>query len=147
MTQLWIKNGGAPQELPFMDAANNSVYSDLANNPEGREACGWAAAPEQPEHDPDVSKLEWVDGGWEVVSITPVKVTRHQAKEALRRAGHLSAILAYIPTVDDGGELALFWSEAEDFHRNHPQLLKVGDALGLTSAQIDALFVVAHAIG
>ena len=72
----WRKNGGAPQALPFRDIdADNNMWTDLANNEEGRAACGWTEAPAMPDYDPATQDIAWVDGAWVVTDRPPPPVT------------------------------------------------------------------------
>ncbi len=61
MTELrYRRNGGVPEVLSFgAFDANNDYWSDLANNPEGREACGFIAAPYPNGFDPDKQVATW----------------------------------------------------------------------------------------
>jgi len=71
---LYRKNGDAPQALPFVDLDDQGLsWSDLENNAEGREACGWAPAPVPPAYDPAVHTLSWSDDAeaWVLTEIPP----------------------------------------------------------------------------
>lgn len=73
-TPLYRRDGGEPRPLPFsaMDASGNN-WTDLANNPEGREACGFVPAPDQPAYDPATQAVRW-DGAteaWVVEALPP----------------------------------------------------------------------------
>lgn len=64
---LYRKNGGEPQNLPFRDRdGSGNSWTDLANNPDARTACGWEAAPDEPEYDPQTQKLVWGESDWEI---------------------------------------------------------------------------------
>lgn len=39
--------------------------------------------------------------------------------------------------------LTIYWNTAADFHRDHPKLNAIAAAMGLSSAQVDALFIAA----
>jgi len=55
METLWRKHGGVPQSLPFADfddTPDRLHWTDLANCPAGRLACGWTEAPPKPPADP-----------------------------------------------------------------------------------------------
>jgi hypothetical protein len=97
----------------------------------------------------DQSRL-WVDGT--VIRLmpsstpaVPSEITPAQAKIALSRAGKLSAVEAAIAAA--GGETAIWWREALSFRRDHPAISAMGAAAGMTSSDVDALFVVASKIG
>ena len=65
-------------------------------------------------------------------------VSRFQALAALLNAGLLSQVNAALA---DAGPLAqLAWAEATEFRRNSPTIAGLSAGLGLTDAQVDALF-------
>lgn len=67
---LWQKNGGDPATLPFQDAqADGTIWTNLADNPEGRAACGWTQAPDEPPYNPATQQVAWVNGTWVVQPI------------------------------------------------------------------------------
>lgn len=69
----------------------------------------------------------------------PGSVSRMQAKQALQDASLLATVDAAIAGSGDP-DLQLYWAEASHFHRNHPALIAMTAALGMTSGQVDALF-------
>jgi hypothetical protein len=80
------------------------------------------------------------------VVVIPQEVTRRQAKEALRRAGKLSAVQPAIDAIADADQRAAMqieWDDSQTFQRTRPSLIAIGTAIGLDSAAIDALFVTA----
>lgn len=68
----------------------------------------------------------------------PQSVTRAQAKLALNAAGLLSSADGAIANA--GTEAQIYWADASVFERSHPLIASIGGALGLSEAQIDALF-------
>jgi len=70
-------------------------------------------------------------------------VTPLQARRALRAAGLLDAVEAWVAQQDDDAQDA--WEYALQIERNNPMIAGAGAALGMTDAQIDALFVAAAA--
>jgi hypothetical protein len=79
----------------------------------------------------------------------PVEVSRRQAKEALRRAGLLSQVQPAIDAILDADQrtaMQIEWDDSQVFQRSRPSLIAIGTALGLDSAEIDALFVTAAAL-
>lgn len=74
----------------------------------------------------------------------PQVVTPFQAKAALLQAGLLNTVKAAIASAPAITQLA--WSDATEFTRDSPTIATMAGALGLTSAQVDALFVAAAAI-
>lgn len=78
------------------------------------------------------------------VPYVPYTVTPFQAKAAIYAAGLLPAVEAAIASAPKVAQLA--WSDATEFTRDSPTIATMAAALGLTSAQVDALFVAAAAI-
>lgn len=75
----------------------------------------------------------------------PASVTRFQARAALHLANLLPSVDAAIAA--SGNAIAqLAWADAQVFERNSPTIAAMAGALGLTSEQIDALFVSAAQI-
>lgn len=75
----------------------------------------------------------------------PASVTMRQAKLALRRAGVLAtvdAIIAALPG-EDGDDARIEWQYGKDVNRDSPLVMGLMPALGMTPAQIDALFIAA----
>lgn len=57
---LYRRHGGAPDALPFgAFDAKNDYWTDLANSPVGRKACGFVAAPYPDGFDPDTQVATW----------------------------------------------------------------------------------------
>ena len=71
-------------------------------------------------------------------------VTRMQALVALSRAGILTSVQTWVAS--QSVETQLVWNNAPNFSRNSTLLNQAATALGLTPAQIDALFVTAQGI-
>lgn len=74
----------------------------------------------------------------------PQSVTRRQAKQALRLAGKLALVQQAIDAIADPLQRGLMqdeWDESLQFERNRPSLIAMATAIGLSSADIDALFV------
>lgn len=76
--------------------------------------------------------------------VVPYSVTPFQAKAALFAAGLLPAVEAAIAAAPKIAQLA--YSDATEFTRDSPTIAELSAQLGLTSAQIDALFTAAAAI-
>ncbi len=74
----------------------------------------------------------------------PLSVSRFQARAALMQAGLLSQVQEAIGNADDLTQLA--WAEAVEFRRDSPAIAAIAVALGLSDAQIDALFIAAAEI-
>lgn len=68
----------------------------------------------------------------------PLSITRTQAQLMLYRSGMLDAVEAIVAA---SGRETQIWYTANEWHRNAPTLLAMADALGLTSEQVDGLFI------
>lgn len=75
----------------------------------------------------------------------PPPITRRQLRLTLVRNGiSLSTVEAAIEGMPEGLEKAeaqIEWADASTFERSHPTLLLIASALGLTEAQIDAMWL------
>jgi hypothetical protein len=126
---LWSKNGGPLQQLPFQDAMpDGTMYTDLANNPEGRAALGWAQ------------------------SDVPEVVSRMQLRRQLLRTAAKSGLGAGETLLDqvDAGvaassdrDLKEYWANTSEFHRSHPKVAAFLEALGVSAAEADAAWAAA----
>ena len=76
--------------------------------------------------------------------IVPGVVSRFQAKAALMNAGLLPSVVAVMAQASPTAQLA--WNEAVEFRRNSPTVLAMGQALSLSSQQLDDLFIAAALI-
>lgn len=106
-----------------------------------RDAALASRAQAEQERDQLAAQVAAVQGAGASVDGVPVAVTRLQAKMALYSAGLLDDADAIIAQAD--GVTTLFWREAATFERSHPLIASLGAQLGLTSEDIDALFVAA----
>lgn len=74
----------------------------------------------------------------------PASVSRFQAFAAMDAAGVLDQAEQ---AVAQAGRLAqLAWANAQEFRRESPTVLQLGQALGLTDKQLDDLFIAAASI-
>ena len=91
----------------------------------------------------------YLNGSWSPPppppEVVPVSVTRAQALAALSDAGLLTKAQAVVTAATDP-HVAIFWNNSPTFLRTSPSLIAIGTALGLTSAQIDVLFIAAAKI-
>lgn len=92
----------------------------------------------------DLARYEYLSGGLRL--IIPQSVTRFQARAALHLAGLLESVetLMADPNTDMLAKLA--WQDAQEFKRQSPTVLAMSQALGLTDARIDELFITAAGI-
>lgn len=80
-----------------------------------------------------------------VINGVPQTVTKKQAKKALAAAGLLSAVETALAnaTGTEGAFARIEWADSITFNRNNAVLLSLAGALGMSDAQLDALFVAA----
>jgi hypothetical protein len=76
----------------------------------------------------------------------PQSVTRFQAKAALLGAGLLEQVEAYMAMPDTPMVTKLAWTDTQDFERASPTVAGLSALLGLTSEQVDELFITASGI-
>lgn len=78
----------------------------------------------------------------------PAEITMRQARLALHAAGLLTGVEAAINAMPDPPktEARIEWEYSNTMRRSNPFVANLGAALGLTSAQVDALFIQAAAI-
>ena len=79
----------------------------------------------------------------------PKLVTMRQAKLALLQVWMLDAVNDAIATIED--EIArkkaqVEWEYAQEVERDWPTMLAVTSSMGMTEAQVDALFVLAESL-
>ncbi len=95
---------------------------------------------------------ELVDGVWRYAYTyprnVPAAVTMRQARLALLASGYLAAVDAAIAAMPggEGGAARIEWEYALAVERGSALVAGMASALGLTSAQLDDLFVAAAAI-
>ena len=80
-----------------------------------------------------------------VVPPVPAQVTRFQALAALSNAGLLANAQAAVNASPDP-LTTLAWNNAQTFERASPTIASLAGSLGLTSTQIDDLFIAAAKI-
>ena len=76
--------------------------------------------------------------------VVPQQITRAQGKATLIKTGRWSAILAYVETISDPTEKAMAQVALHDtlnWERTSPTVLQAAAALGMTSAELDELFI------
>ena len=76
--------------------------------------------------------------------VVPQQITRAQGKATLTKTGRWSAILAYVETIPDPTEKAMVQVALHDtlnWERTSPTVLQAAAALGMTSAEMDELFI------
>jgi hypothetical protein len=102
---------------------------------------GWSDLPQ-----PTLGLTTWVDAAPVLPTPVPSVVSRFQALAALQMQGMLAAVVAIFadPAVDPIQKLA--WDNATEFRRDSPTLAALAGKLGMTSAQLDSLFILAASL-
>ena len=80
--------------------------------------------------------------------VVPQEVTMRQARLALLGAGLLATVESAINALAEPAKSAarIEWDHSQTVQRNRGIVLQLGMAMGLTSGQIDALFIAAAAL-
>ncbi|MBP6734027.1 MAG: hypothetical protein KAX51_04540 [Chromatiaceae bacterium] len=145
------------------DCPQTSFPQPLA--PERLEDFGvhWVPDDPPPAHDAVTQTLEelppaLLDGAWsrqwQVMEAAPeamaqrlalrradMRVSPRQARLALRQAGLLGTVTAWIAQADEVTRIE--WESATEIRRDWPPIAQCGAALGLAAAQLDGLFALA----
>lgn len=74
----------------------------------------------------------------------PSVITPRQCRIMLAQHGLLSQVEAAVASMDEATRIT--WEYAIEFQRNDPLLLAVAEGLGLSSEQLDAMFIAAAAL-
>ena len=97
-----------------------------------------------PEREADWDALEASQNQQPIAPTVPQSLSRAQARAALILAGLIDQVQPAIDTIADPLQRALVqndWDNRSTFDRDNPTLLALAEALGLTDAQLDDLFV------
>lgn len=92
-----------------------------------------------PEHGTDI----WTNGAWTIIPIVPEQVTMRQARLALLAAGLLANVDTSIDSLPSPTKEAarIEWDYSSTVERHRGLVQSLGAAMGLTDAQLDALFI------
>lgn len=74
----------------------------------------------------------------------PAEVTRRQARQALFLNGYLDQVAVKINAIADPiirTMAQIEWEDSQTFRRDRPLVISIGTALGMTSTQLDDLFI------
>lgn len=69
-------------------------------------------------------------------------VSAMQFQRALNQSGLYTAVDTAIAGSGDL-DLQIYWAKTSEFHRDHPKVAQMAQALGYTDAQVDAVFALA----
>lgn len=104
---------------------------------------------------PDSVQPGWIfsGGNWQAPppkgQEVPFSVSRRQGRQALLLAGKLSLVQPAIDAIADAtqrGMAQIYWDDSQEFERNHATLIALASQIGLTSADLDSLFITAKAL-
>lgn len=86
---------------------------------------------------------KWINGAWIAAVIVPQSITMCQARLALLAASLIASVNSAIANLTGPTAAAAQtqWEYSTLVHRNDVLVLSMAAALGLTSAQLDALFI------
>jgi hypothetical protein len=107
-----------------------------------------------PVFDPATQSCVFQGGAWVVADVVPPApavpevVSMRQARIALLAAGHLAAVTAAVAAMPgiEGDVARIEWEYAQDVRRDSPLIGSLAPAVGLSSEQVDALFLAAAAV-
>lgn len=77
----------------------------------------------------------------DLLGAVPVSVTPRQARLALSGAGLLAQVNAMVRAADEQTQIT--WNYATEVRRDFPLIVQLGASLGLSTTQMDDLFVMA----
>lgn len=78
--------------------------------------------------------------------LVPDRISLMQAKMFLHSQGLLDDVDNYMNDPGTDAAARIYWQNASHLHRNHPIVAGVAQVLGLTSEQVDAMFIAAEKI-
>lgn len=116
----------------------------------------WATATVPPDVE-EGQRVRWSGEAWQVEDVpapadpeptVPSVVTMRQARLALHAAGMLTQVDAAIDALPEPPrtEARIEWDFSSTVERNKPFVAMIGQALGLSSEDMDALFIQAAAL-
>ena len=76
--------------------------------------------------------------------LIPESISKRQARQQLIIDGLYNNVQQIIDSIEDETQRLLtqvFWEDSNTFERNHPMLIELGAALGLTEAELDIMFI------
>jgi len=74
----------------------------------------------------------------------PSSISRRQAKQQLAIDGFLSSVQPAIDAIEDPAQqqfIQIYWDDATTFERDNKELVSLAEALGLSSEQLDEMFI------
>jgi hypothetical protein len=94
-------------------------------------------------HISDPDYIKWLNNNTPLpadpITRSIIVVTARQARRALKEAGLLDAVTAWVATASD--EVKIDWEFATEIHRDWSLMEEAASDLGITSSQLDYLFI------
>lgn len=150
MIIVWKQPNGAIAVTSIFDGSDPAEHAQLLQE-RGDIPADWVAVQFSETTFPSGPQESWI---WDGANITvdpiklkalqvPAAVTMRQARLALLGAGLLDQVDTAIAaaTGTDGKEAQITWEYSSDVMRTNPIFQQLSAALGLTSGQIDDLFI------
>lgn len=153
MKNLVVRPPSGPLQL--VKVGEGGGYFDPARVLHDERVDGPISNPEPPAHSAgEVATIASIARGvivWEIAAApvsVPAEVTMRQARLALLGAGKLAAVDAAIDALPDPQKAAarIEWDYSSTVRRQQPLVLALAPALGLSTGQLDALFIAAAAL-
>jgi hypothetical protein len=137
---FWIK-GGAAMLLPYRDQAGGFYYDNLANNPDGRTACGYTKAPDWPDFDPTTQEPIWQGGGWVLFNLpAPSPPLRPELPKSvvIKRLISIGKISAAMTAIMANPAFFALWTAPDwpNVYCDDADLLTLLHGIGCTDAEI-----------
>ena len=109
---------------------------------------GWVEAP-QPPYDPTTQTCTWQDCQWVVGPIivpVPQLIPNWSLRAQLQIMGLFDDVQTMIDNLTGDEKIVAIqqWEYGNQVERNHPLVIQIGTELGLTSEQIDQIFIDAN---
>lgn len=79
-----------------------------------------------------------------IKAMVPASVSKRQGRQQLILMGYLDAVEAAIAAIEEPIQRALvksFWNDSSEYQRNHPQMVQLAAAVGLTEPELDQAFI------
>lgn len=108
---------------------------------------GWTLRPDPPIYNNTTHYVDWIDGAWKILPIPPPPVPTEIPLWAFRVALNLTNLKNEVEILIQGlpepqRTVALQQYEYGNIiQRNHPLIISLGNEMGLTSEEIDKIFI------
>jgi len=109
---------------------------------------GWVETP-QPQYDPTTQNCIWQDCQWvinQIVIPIPQIIPNWSLRAQLQIIGLFDDVQSMIDNLTGTEKIVAVqqWEYGNQVERNHPLVIQIGTELGLTSQQIDQIFIDAN---